>query len=109
MAPMWSVLGRRALGLLVGFFALLGFVAVPLGKRTGYEHAKAIIATAPMADAAGELIEAVSGLRDRVLPPGGPAGPSAPSPSGQPSPVPPPMAHAATPDAGADASLPSRR
>ena len=75
---MWSALGRRAVQLGVGFFALLGFVAVPLGKRTGYEHAKAIAAAAPVVDAARELVEAASRLLSRHEP-AGPTPPTSPA------------------------------
>lgn len=37
--------GRRAVSYATSFFALLGFVAVPLGDKTGYEHVKAVLAT----------------------------------------------------------------
>jgi hypothetical protein len=93
---------RRAVELTVGFFALLGFVWVPLGQRTGYEHVRAILATGPAAEAGRELVQAAVGLRDRWLAGRGPE----PVPAG-PKPVPPPLVRAA--DAGADASLPYSR
>jgi hypothetical protein len=38
-------LGRRLVESVVGLFALLGFVYVPLGRHTGFEHAKAVLST----------------------------------------------------------------
>jgi hypothetical protein len=67
---MRSVVGRyahRALDVLVLLFAALGFVYVPLGKHTGYEHAKAILATGAASRAGRELSEAVDRLRGRVV------------------------------------------
>ncbi len=59
--------GRRVLEIGVGMFALLGFAFVPLGKKTGLEHLKAIIATAPAKEAGAELIDAGFRLRARVF------------------------------------------
>jgi hypothetical protein len=42
-------------------------VYVPLGKHTGYEHAKAILATGAASRAGRELNEAVDRLRGRVV------------------------------------------
>jgi len=78
-------IGRRVLELSVGVFALLGFAFVPLGQKTGLEHAKAIFSTEPAKEARRELMEAGERLRDKVLEP-------APEPK------------AATTDAGADAA-----
>lgn len=67
---MRSVVGRtahRALDVMVLLFAALGFVYVPLGKHTGYEHAKAILATGAASRAGRELREAVDRLRGRVV------------------------------------------
>lgn len=67
---MAAVVGRymhRALDLLVLVFAGLGFVYVPLGKHTGYEHAKAIFATGAASRAGRELSDAVDRLRGRVF------------------------------------------
>jgi hypothetical protein len=36
-------LGRRLFGLTAAFFAILGFVAVPVGDRTGLEHVREFI------------------------------------------------------------------
>lgn len=60
-------IGRRSLELGVGLFALMGFAFVPLGKKTGLEHVKAILATAPAREAGKELLEASHKLRQRVL------------------------------------------
>jgi hypothetical protein len=53
--------------MVVGLFALLGFVCVPLGHKTGFEHVKAIARTSAAREAAGELAQAVLWARTRVL------------------------------------------
>jgi hypothetical protein len=45
--------GRRLVEGVVGLFALLGFIYVPLGQHTGFEHACAVLST-PAATAAIE-------------------------------------------------------
>jgi len=109
---MWSRLGRRLLDFSIGFFALLGFVLVPLGERTAYEHVKAIFTSGPAVEAGRELVEAGLRVRGRLL--GGGQRPAEPSPArptgsataNEPQPVPPPLAQLDTSDAGVDASLP---
>jgi hypothetical protein len=58
-------LGRRAIGLVTGFFALLGFIAVPIGERTGYEHVKAALATPEGHEAVAAVSRAYSALREK--------------------------------------------
>ena len=58
MHLMWAKLGRRLLDFSIGFFALLGFVLVPLGERTAFEHVKAIFSTGPAVEAGRDLLEA---------------------------------------------------
>lgn len=100
---MISRLGRRALDALVVLFAVLGFCFVPLGKKTGLEHAKAMLSTGAAKEAGAELLEASRRVRDRVL-----DVVRAPSPE---TPTPEPARDesliVATPaaDAGADASV----
>ncbi len=53
--------------MVVGLFALLGFVCVPLGHKTGFEHVKAIARTSAAREAASDLARAVSWARARVL------------------------------------------
>jgi hypothetical protein len=60
-------LGRRLVESVVGLFALLGFVYVPLGRHTGFEHAKAVLSTPQAADAYDDLSTAALDLRKRVL------------------------------------------
>lgn len=60
-------IGRRALEIGVGMFALLGFCFVPLGKKTALEHVKAIVATGPAKEAGKELLEAGLKLRAKVF------------------------------------------
>ncbi|HMR74163.1 MAG TPA: hypothetical protein PKD61_03595 [Polyangiaceae bacterium] len=55
-------LGRRATEAALVLFAALGFCFVPLGKKTGLEHAKALLAT----DAAREAGEGVADAFVRV-------------------------------------------
>ncbi len=126
-ARVMSRLGHRAVELVVGGFALLGFVYVPLGERTGLEHVARILRT----PAAMELGRSLLGTADRArarllgevtpsaLGPGGaePLAPLAPtSPPGHsprrperaatlPRPEPPVLSQLGTIDAGADASL----
>jgi len=60
-------LGRRVLEAGAGLFALLGFVFVPLGKRTGFEHMVAIFSTPAAKEAGHELFQASLRLRQQVL------------------------------------------
>lgn len=53
--------------MVVGLFALLGFVYVPLGHKTGFEHLKAIAETGAAREAARDLAEAAIWARARVL------------------------------------------
>lgn len=90
-------LGRRLVEGTVGLFALLGFIYVPLGRHTGFEHARAVLAT-PAAQAAVEDVTAsVLSLRQRavdlitghVSPPAAPADEAARAKLEPPRPVPP--------------------
>jgi hypothetical protein len=62
----FGVAGRRAAEILVGLFALLGFVCVPLGKKTGLQHLLAIGSTPAVSEAAVELWNAAQRARERV-------------------------------------------
>jgi hypothetical protein len=53
--------------MVVGLFALLGFVYVPLGHKTGFEHLKAIARTGAAQEAARDLAEAAIWARARLL------------------------------------------
>ena len=64
---MLQKLGRRALDLVIGLFALLGFFYVPLGPRSGFEHVKAIVATAPAREAYRGFVSAADKLHRTVL------------------------------------------
>ena len=68
MAPVLGLgnFGRRAFESVVGIFALLGFLYVPLGRHTGFEHAKAVLST-PAAAAIEDLSAAAIDLRRRAL------------------------------------------
>lgn len=46
---------------------MLGFVAVPIGERTAYEHVKVALATPEGREATAALGRAYSALQDRVV------------------------------------------
>jgi hypothetical protein len=60
-------LGRRLVESVVGLFAVLGFVYVPLGQHTGFEHARAVLSTPAAAAAIDDLTTTALGLRQRVI------------------------------------------
>lgn len=59
--------GKRLLEGAVGLFALLGFVYVPLGRHTGFEHARAVLSTPAATAAIEDISSSVLGLRRRAL------------------------------------------
>jgi hypothetical protein len=61
-----SNLGRRLVESVVGLFAILGFLYVPLGRHTGFEHARAVLATPAASAAIDDLTTAAQGLRQRA-------------------------------------------
>ncbi|MEP7051135.1 MAG: hypothetical protein ABJB12_12325 [Pseudomonadota bacterium] len=63
---MLRVLGRRGLEAGISLFAILGFCYVPLGSRTGLEHAKAVFGTAAAKRAGAELFEAFARVRGKL-------------------------------------------
>lgn len=69
MAPVFGLsnLGRRLVEGVVSLFAILGFVYVPLGRHTGFEHAKAVFSTPAAASAIDDLTYTVLDLRQRAL------------------------------------------
>jgi len=69
MAPVFGLrnLGRRMAESVVGLFAVLGFVYVPLGRHTGFEHAKAVLSTPAAVAAFEDLSTTALGLRQRAL------------------------------------------
>ena len=62
-----SHLSRRLVESVVGLFALLGFLYVPLGKHTGYEHTRAVLSTPAASAALAELSETALSLRQRAF------------------------------------------
>ena len=60
-------LAKRALEGAVALFALYAFATVPLGKRTGLEHLKAILSTDEAKEAGQELREAGSRILRELL------------------------------------------
>ena len=59
--------GRWGLDLVVLFFALYAFVFLPLGKRTGLDHLRALLGTAAAQEAGRELLEAGARMTRRLL------------------------------------------
>jgi len=87
-------LGRRLAEGVVGLFAILGFVYVPLGRRTGLEHTLAVLSTPAAAAAFEDLSRTALDLRRRAIEfvtkaAAAPSGPSEPDPRPAPRPVPP--------------------
>jgi hypothetical protein len=74
----FGIAGRRVAEALVALFALLGFVFVPLGQKTAFQHAVAVFSTPAALVAFHELTGAVLRLKDRVTETIAPAPPSAP-------------------------------
>jgi hypothetical protein len=62
-----TLLTRLTVGLIVGIFAALGFLAVPLGERTGFQHTRAIFTSSEARDFARELKNASDDLKKRIL------------------------------------------
>jgi len=60
-------LGRRAVFSVVAFFALLGFVSVPLGEKTGWAHVQAIAATPAASRAIEDFKDGVSLWQHRLV------------------------------------------
>lgn len=99
MAPVFGLshLSRRLVESVVGLFAVLGFLYVPLGRHTGFEHAKAILGTPAASAAIDDLTRTALDLRERAFAfvtgrltatPEEPS-PKAPSRASEPRPVPP--------------------
>ncbi len=69
MAPVFGLgnLGRRCFESVVGLFAILGFLYVPLGHHTGFEHAKAVLSTPAASSAIEDISAAALSLRERAV------------------------------------------
>ena len=69
MAPVFGLsnLSRRLVESVVGLFAVLGFLYVPLGRHTGFEHAKAVFSTPAATAAIDDVTRTALGLRQRAL------------------------------------------
>jgi hypothetical protein len=69
MAPVFGLthLGRRCIESVVGLFAVLGFIYVPLGRHTGFEHAKAVLSTPAASAAIDDLTQTALRLRTRAF------------------------------------------
>jgi hypothetical protein len=98
-------LGRRALDLVIGLFAVLGFFYVPLGPRTGFEHVKAIVATAPAVDAYRGFVSATEKLHRTLIDKLRGRGPSRPARTEEPKARAEELSHVMPVDAGADVSV----
>ena len=95
--------GRRLVEGVVSLFAVLGFMYVPLGQHTGFEHARAVLSTPAASAAIEDLTTTALRLRGQAVSfltghaPGAPQaeeGPGADDPPGPqkgnaPRPVPP--------------------
>ena len=57
---------RRGLDVLVLLFAAYGFVSVPLGQHTAWEHLQAILGTQEAKDAGREFKQAGARFVDRI-------------------------------------------
>jgi hypothetical protein len=66
-APVIARLSRHLVEVVIGLYALLGFVFVPLGERTGFEHVRAILTTGAAKSAFQELAGAIIRLKNQVL------------------------------------------
>jgi hypothetical protein len=60
-------LGKRLVEGVVGLFAILGFVYVPLGRHTGLEHTLAVLSTPAAAAAVEDLSRTALALRQRAI------------------------------------------
>jgi hypothetical protein len=58
---------RRFVDVAVLFFAGLGFVYVPLGKKTGLEHVRSLLRTPEARDLTTGVADALGSVRGRVL------------------------------------------
>ena len=67
MAAVIGNVGRRLVEGTVGLFALLGFLYVPLGHHTGFEHACAVLSTPQAAAAIEDLTAAALAMRSRAV------------------------------------------
>jgi hypothetical protein len=69
MAPVFGLsnLSRRLVESVVSSFAILGFLYVPLGRHTAFEHAKAVFSTPAAAAAIADVTATAVGLRQRAL------------------------------------------
>jgi hypothetical protein len=59
--------GRRLVEGVVSLFAMLGFVYVPLGQRTGFEHARAVLSTPAASAAIEDLTTTALRLRGQAV------------------------------------------
>jgi hypothetical protein len=59
--------GRRLVEGVVSLFAMLGFVYVPLGQHTGFEHARAVLSTPAASAAIQDLTTTALRLRGQAV------------------------------------------
>lgn len=64
---MFFTAGRRLVTLVVLSFATLGFLAVPIGERTGYEHTRALLRTKEAGKVGEQLLDIGGHLRGAVF------------------------------------------
>lgn len=63
---MFLTAGRRLVSLVVLSFAALGFLAVPIGDKTGYEHTRTLLSTRE-AERVGESLGALADKLKEML------------------------------------------
>ncbi len=64
---MFITAGRRLVTLVIMSFATLGFLAVPIGERTGYEHTRALMRTKEAQKISAQLVDIGDKLRAAVF------------------------------------------
>lgn len=65
--PVFFALGRRVIFGAVSFFALMGFVSVPLGDKTGWGHVQSILASPATTHAVTEFRGTAEHTQRRLL------------------------------------------
>jgi len=60
-------LGRRIVFGVIGFFALLGFISVPLGDKTGWGHLQSILASPATTHAFAEFRRSTAQTRQSLV------------------------------------------
>lgn len=64
--PVLRLLSARTVEIVVLLFAVLGFMFVPLGQRTAFEHARAVLTTSAAIEAGQALLGAMQRVGDEL-------------------------------------------